>query len=178
MPVLAGALLIFMLRICDVSVGTLRVMFMVRSNRLLAALMSIGEASIYILAISRVLKSDVTPPMLIGYACGYATGTAVGITLERWIAIGSVIVRVISPSYGPEIRDALLAENYGVTSMRGEGRDGEVLILFAVTRRRGLKRLLECVRRLDEEAFMTIEPIAQAIGGHQPVAPILSGVEK
>ncbi|MBV8781725.1 MAG: DUF2179 domain-containing protein [Phycisphaerae bacterium] len=176
-PWLAG-LLIFCLRIGDVSFGTMRVMFLVRANRILAALMAIGEATVYLLAIARVLKGDLTPPLIIGYATGYAAGTVVGITMENWLALGLMLVRVISAEHGPRLRESLLAQHFGVTAVRAEGRAGEVHILFINVRRRRAAKLLESIRTLDPDAFVTMDPVSRAIGGHMPIYPGAAAIKK
>ena len=156
----------------------MRVVFLVRGIRSLAALMAIGEAVVYLLAIARVLKGDLNTPLIIGYATGYAAGTAIGITLEQWIALGSVLVRVISPQHGSLLRQQLHDQQFGVTALRGEGRSGEVQVLFINARRRRVRELLETVRATDADAFVTVDPVSMAIGGHLPVFPRATAVKK
>lgn len=168
---LLGALMIFGLRVTDVSIGTVRTLFTIRGRRAVAGLLGVIESGIFIFAISRVLSSAGQDPIkMIGYACGFATGTMLGITIERWIASGAVLVRVISPRHAVRLRASLLNEGFGVTGVRGEGRDGEVMILFIVAPRRRGKQVIRLVQDLDPEAFITVEPVAQAIGGFIPSA--------
>ena len=173
-----AALLIFCLRIGDVSFGTMRVVFLVRGNRGIAALMAVCEATVYLLAIARVLKGDLTTPLIIGYATGYATGTALGITLEQWLAIGSVLVRVISQEPWPMLQQRLLEQHFGVTALRGEGRNGEVQVLFINSRRRRVNELVRMIGSADEDAFVTVDPVSKAIGGHLPVFPRATALKK
>ncbi len=93
--VILGALLIFGLRIVDVSIGTLRTLYMVRGDRLRAVLLAFCESLIWVLAISRIISQVGETANLLAYACGFATGTFVGITLERWIASGWILARVV-----------------------------------------------------------------------------------
>ena len=173
-----AALLIFCLRIGDVSFGTMRVVFLVRGSRGIAALMAVGEATVYLLAIARVLKGDLTAPLIVGYATGYAAGTALGITLEQWLAIGSVLVRVISQEKGPMLQQQLHDHHFGVTALRGEGKNGEVRVLFINARRRRVSELLRMIRAGDDDAFVTVDPVSKAIGGHLPVFPRATALKK
>ena len=168
MPVLLGALLIFCLRIVDVSVGTLRVMYMVRGDRGKAVPLAFFESLIWVFAISRIMKEVDNTANMIAFAAGFAAGTMVGMTLERWIASGFVLVRVISQvdRMAAEIRGA----GFGVTVMTGEGRQGDQDILFIVALRRRGAELLALIRRVDEGAFVTIDPVQKAMGGYLPAS--------
>ena len=169
METLLGALLIFGLRIVDVSVGTVRTMFTVRGYRVVAGVLGIIESAVFIFAISRVLgEAGRDPIKMAAYACGFAAGVVLGITIEKWIGSGTILVRCISPKHAVRLRANLLNEGFGVTSIRGEGRDGDVVILFIVAPRRKGKKVIQAIQELDPDAFITIEPVSHAIGGHMP----------
>ena len=104
MDLLAGALLVFVLRIGDVSIGTLRMLYSVRGRRLPAASLGLVESGLFVFAISRVFRDlSHNPWNMAGYACGFAAGTALGITLERWIGSGWILARVISRERSPHV---------------------------------------------------------------------------
>jgi uncharacterized protein YebE (UPF0316 family) len=178
MSVFLGALLIFALRICDVSVGTLRTLYMVRGDRLRAVPLAFAESGIWVVAISRIFQSMHSPVYMLAYAAGFATGTFVGITLERWIASGSILVRVISRSGRESMARTLRQHGFGVTAVTGEGREGEQTLLFVVSRRKRGNELLELVRGIDDGAFVTIDAVQTAHGGYLPGGPGPSGVRK
>lgn len=175
---LLGALLIFCLRITDVSVGTLRVLYMVRGQRLMAAILGLAESGIFIFAVSRVFKGDVTTPKMLGYAAGFATGTVLGMWAESWIASGTILARIISREYSDDIRYRLGEAGFGVTAVEGQGRDGERLILFVVCPRRRGKELIDLVRSIDATAFVTVDSVNQAIGGYLPHVATPASVRK
>ncbi|HEX2973025.1 MAG TPA: DUF5698 domain-containing protein [Tepidisphaeraceae bacterium] len=177
MESLLGALLIFVLRITDVSLGTLRVLYMVRGQRLKAAGLGLVESSIFIFAISRVL-AEVSYPKMFGYAGGFAMGTLLGVTIEEWIASGFILVRIISREKGAQLRQRLRDEGFGVTTVRGEGREGELLILFVVALRRRGDELLGVVKEIDANAFVTVDSVNRAIGGYLPHVAEPEGVRK
>lgn len=163
------ALGIFCLRICDVSVGTVRVIYTIRGKRLISACMGIIESGVWIFAISKLFASVKEPITMIGWSLGFGTGTFLGITLERWIASGHILIRIISPDHAWALRGKLLELGVGVTALPGEGKDGNVLILFVVAPRKRNNELLAVVQSIDPDAFITVDPIGHAIGGYMPV---------
>ncbi len=171
------ALLIFSLRIIDVSIGTVRVIYTIRGQKLLSAALGAIESGIWIFAISRAFSAVDHPLSMIAWAMGFATGTYVGIALEQWIGTGSVLVRVISRSHALRLRELLHNSGFGVTAVQGQGRDGNVLVIFVVTPRKRGKDLLRLINGIDPEAFVTLEPVAKAIGGYLP-APSAAAVRK
>ena len=173
------ALLIFCLRICDVSIGTVRVIYTIRGNRLVSAGLGFLESLIWIFAISRAFKLvDQHPLGLVGWAAGFAAGTVLGITMEKWIATGHILMRAISLDKSHALRDALRACGVGVTAVPAEGRAGAVFVLFAVAPRRLGKAMIQTVQTVDPHAFVTIEPVSQAIGGYLPGVVQANAVRK
>ena len=162
---LLGALIIFCLRVIDVSIGTVRVLFVMRGKKWVAAGLGLCESAIFITAMAQVVR-DMTPVKMIGYAMGYAAGILVGITIEQWIAAGQVMVRVVSGTKSVELRDRLWKEGYGLTAVRGEGREQEVHILFIVSQRKSTTMLLKLINEVDPHAFVTVDAVSQAIGGY------------
>jgi uncharacterized protein YebE (UPF0316 family) len=172
---------IFCLRIGDVSVGTIRVIYTVRGRRLIAALLGILESGIWIFAISRCMSyvNRGDPWAIAGWACGFGAGTAVGISLERALGQGSILMRVISQGRMVHLlRTAVMAEGFGVTALHGDGRDGEIRLLFVIAPRKRGKELLATVQRVDPSAFITIDPVSEAIGGYIPVTAEATALRK
>lgn len=173
------ALLIFLMRIADVSIGTVRTIYTIRGKRGVAMMLGIVESAIWILAIGKaVALMQHNRWAMVGWACGYGAGTFVGITVERWLAAGHILMRVISVGKACELRDALLDDDIGVTLLPGEGRNGEVSVLFVVAPRRRNRELLDRVQKIDPHAFITLDPITTAIGGYMPVAAPASSMRK
>jgi len=172
------ALLIFVLRITDVSIGTLRVLYTVRGRTLIAASLGMVEAGVFIFAISRVFKHADNPLSMLGYACGFACGTALGIRLEQWIASGLILVRVISRDKSSALLAALREAHFGITAFSGEGREGPVLMLFVVSKRKHGERLMGLIEQIDGDAFVTLEPVHRAIGGYLAHVASPAGVRK
>jgi uncharacterized protein YebE (UPF0316 family) len=152
-----GALVIFGLRIVDVSCDTMRVIFAIRGKRGIAAVLGFIQALVWIFAVGNAVKHLDSILHVIGYAGGYAMGTYVGVSLEQAIAYGVATIRVVSNKAGVEIAEALRTAGYGVTEFPGFGRDGAVEIINSVVQRSHLPEVLEIVTTKDPEAFVTVE---------------------
>jgi uncharacterized protein YebE (UPF0316 family) len=160
-----GPFLIFTLRIVDVSLDTMRVIFLIRGKRLVAALLGFFIALIWLIAVSNAVKHIDSPWHVLGYAAGYATGTFVGISIERFVAYGVAMVRIISTHSGVEIAESLRERGYGATQFIGQGRQGDVQLVTVVVQRGHLDEVMSIVERHDPEAFVTVEEPKSIRGG-------------
>jgi uncharacterized protein YebE (UPF0316 family) len=164
MELFLSALLIFALRVCDVSIGTLRTLFTVRGRKYVSASLALAESAIFIFALSRVMKDVNNPIKMIAYALGFATGNFCGITIERWIGSGTILARIVAKN--AVLLVGLREQGFGVTVTQGEGREGEVALLFVVAPRRRERELLTLIEQLDPNAFVTLDAVHHALGGY------------
>jgi len=160
-----GALVIFGLRIIDVSCDTMRVIFAIRGKRAIAAALGFIQALVWIFAVGNAVKHLNSVLHVLGYAGGYAMGTYIGVSLEQAIAYGVATVRIVTKRAGVGIAAALREQGYGVTESQGVGRDGAVEVLNSVVQRRHLDDVLALVTAMDEEAFVTVEEPRVLLGG-------------
>jgi uncharacterized protein YebE (UPF0316 family) len=160
-----GPVLIFCLRIVDVSLDTMRVLFVVRGQRGIAGVLGFFQAAIWIFAVGAAIKHLDSSWHILGYAAGFATGTMVGITIERALAYGLATVRIVSQHSGVEIAEALRERGYGVTETAGFGRDSAVEIVNCVVQRQHLDEVLDIVKKWDSTAFVTVEEPRVLLGG-------------
>jgi len=160
-----GALLIFCLRVIDVSCDTMRVIFAIRGKRVIAASLGFIQALVWIFAVANAVKHLDSVLHVLGYAGGYAMGTYIGVSLEKMIAYGVATVRIVTKRAGLGIAAALREQRYGVTESHGVGRDGAVDVLNSVVQRRHLDDVLAVITALDEEAFVTVEEPRVLLGG-------------
>lgn len=152
-----GPLLIFVLRIGDVSLATLRILLTMRNVRALIPLISFIEVLIWIFAVGSAIRNLESGWHLLGYAGGFTAGTMVGLWIEEKLAFGFAIVRVMSKHGGIEVAEALRERGFGVTEYAGHGRDGLVEIVDTVVKRRRIKEVLREVDRWDPDAFVMVE---------------------
>lgn len=157
LPLALNALLIFFMRIADVSLGTLRIGFLVRGKRRLAGLFGFFESLIWLFAAAQVLSNLESVWQFIAYAAGYATGTMMGVSIERWLAMGTSLMRVVSTIDTPATSAALRDAGYYVTELNAKGRDGDVRVSFTVLPRRKEQSVLKLISEINPSAFVTFE---------------------
>jgi len=160
-------LLIFIARICDVSLGTLRIIFIIRQKTLIAALLGFFEVTIWVLAISGTLKYLSNPLALIAYAAGFSTGVVAGIFLEKALIHRFHFVRAMNMDHGICIAARLREKGYAVTEVPAWGRSGEVEVCLMTIERNDVSRLQEEILSFAPGAFITVEDITDIRGGVQ-----------
>lgn len=160
--------LIFLGRICDVSLGTIRVIFVSRGYRHLAPLLGFFEISIWLLAISQIMRDLNDPFIYLAYAAGFAAGTYVGITLEEKLSLGTVLVRVVTGRDSKNLIEALAAADYGLTTHAAEGAEGRVTIVFTVVSRQDLPHVVGIIKEFNPHAFYSVEDVRHASEGVFP----------
>ncbi len=152
-----GPVLIFILRIFDVSLSTLRILLSMRNQRVMVPIIGFFEVLIWIFAVGSAIRNLESVWHVLGYAGGFAMGNIVGLWIEGKLAIGLATLRIISRAGGVEIAEALRDRGYGVTEFFGQGREGRVEIVYTAVARREIPRVLDEVSRWDPEAFVTVE---------------------
>ena len=165
--VLIGGLVIFILRLIDMTLDTLRLLFVVRGKRVIVWILGVITNTIYIVAISNVLTGKNHPFTILCYAVGYATGNILGMRLEERLAIGFREINVISKNKGHDIANALRDLGYGVTEIDGQGMAGTVAIVKTNVKRKQSKEVRKIIEEIDSEAFITeddFNPVNS--GGH------------
>jgi len=156
---LSGALLIFGLRVADMTFDTLRVLFVMRGRKMIAWVLGFMQSAIFVIAITSVLSNLNNPLNIIGYAAGFATGNVVGIYIEDRLAIGFIHLQIISPTYGYAIGDRLRADGFAVTEVPARGKDGMVTMLNCNVRRKQVPEVEKLVYEVDGDAFVTAAEI-------------------
>lgn len=152
-----GPLVIFALRIVDVSLATTRMLLSVRGQRLIVPFIGFFEVLIWLFAAGNAIRFLNSPWHVMGYAGGFAAGNVVGLWVEEKLALGLATVRIISEHGGVELADALREQGFGVTEFSGQGRHGTVEVVYTVAKRADLKRILRTADAWDPEAFVTVE---------------------
>jgi uncharacterized protein YebE (UPF0316 family) len=149
---------VFGARVVDVSLGTLRTIAIVHGRTFMAFWLGFVESAIWLAVVSTIVQSVSQQPALgVIYAFGFATGNLVGIQIEKMIAMGNLILRIISRKRTVDMAREIRDSGYPVTTFTGQGRSGPVTELYVVCRRRDLKKLLRKVLSLDDEAFYVTE---------------------
>lgn len=152
------AFVVFLSRVLDVSIGTIRMIATVQGRVWLAFVLGLFEVTIWLIVIATVVNTVMARPwLLIFYALGFSTGNVVGIILERRLALGHAVLRVITGINAEQINASLTAGGFRVTQYEGVGAKGPVSELQIVCERKLLTRALRIVQAIDPEIFYLCE---------------------
>ena len=158
LPTLVLGLVIFLARVTDVSMGTMRTISIVQGRTRIAFLLGFLEVSMWLVIISTVIHSIGEKPVLgVFYALGFSTGNVVGILLEKRIAFGHIILRIISTQSGKEIAEKIRATGHAVTTFQGEGLSGPVTMLYVVGLGKEQNDVVQIVKSIEPDAFYTVD---------------------
>ncbi|MFB0566293.1 MAG: DUF2179 domain-containing protein [Candidatus Aminicenantaceae bacterium] len=152
-------LLIFAARVLDVSLGTIRIVFVSRGLKLLAPLIGFFEVIIWLLAIRVIMQNLNNVACYIAYGAGFALGTYIGIQIEKRLAIGNSIVQIITRKNASDLIEYLRAKGYGITSMDAQGSTGKVHVIYIIIKRQDLKEISKIIKRFHPKAFYTVEEL-------------------
>ena len=166
MNVWVGALMIFIMRVANMSLDTIRVMMVVRGRKGWAWVTGFIQTVIMIYVLSAVIKEVDNLLNIIAYAGGFATGNVVGMWIEDKLAMGYTHLRIISTKTGLAIAENLRKRGYAVTEISGRGRDGTVTLLNVSVQRKNKDKVSEIVEQVDEDAFITAEDLRPVRRGY------------
>lgn len=155
-------LLIFIARICDVSINTIRIIYMLGGRRFTATLLGFFEAFIWLLVIREIFKHLDNWLCYVAYPAGFACGIFVGMIIEEKIAYGKVIVRIITRKDVNQLIQYLNTQHFRFTKVEAEGPDGKENLVFTVLDRERLDELLNTLKEMIPTAFYTIEKVKAA----------------
>ncbi len=151
-------LVIFFARIVDVSLGTIRMLFVISGAEAIAAVLGFAEVIVWVVAVGKAIQNLDDPAALIAYAGGFATGTLVGMRIERVLALGFRTVSIVNRSPGERsVCTALHEIGYAVTRIDGSTPHGPVELGYVVLRRRFVRRLLDEVQRIAPGCAVAVE---------------------
>ncbi|MBN1794854.1 MAG: DUF2179 domain-containing protein [Candidatus Omnitrophica bacterium] len=152
-------LLIFIARVCDVSLDTIRIMLLSKEKKLLAPVLGFIQVTIWLLAIRQIILHISNIACYLAYAGGFAAGTFVGMYIENKLAIGFQVIRVITRHDARQLISALKGKGYGVTAVRGQGATGRVHLIFTIVKRSEIPSIITIIKNFNPKAFYTIEDV-------------------
>ena len=159
------ALGIFAARTINIALDTLRFMFTMRGKRAMSWVLGFVESVLFVMIIGQVLNNLSNPLNIIGYAAGFATGTILGMAIEKRLAIGYTHFSIISRSHSTEIADALRDEGYGVTEIPARGRESNFMLVDCHVRRKQADDVEVLALKIDPDAFITAEEVTPRRSG-------------
>ena len=152
-------LLIFVSRVFDVSLGTLRHAFIAKGYRTIVPIISFFEVLIWIIVVAQVMKNLHNIACYLAFAGGFAAGTYVGMIIEERLALGLQVIRVITNLDCATLVNKLRKDNHGITVVNGEGVSGAVKIIFMIVKRKNVRTVVDIVRQHNPMSFYSIEDI-------------------
>ncbi len=165
-------LLIYLSRIVDVTLGTMRIISLSRGLRKLAPILGFIEILIWLMAIRQIFSHLNNPVCYIAYAGGFATGIYTGMWIEHRVAMGFRVIRIITRYDAVKLIAALREKGFGLTVVDGEGNNGPVKILFTLVKRRDIPEISSLIHHYNPKAFFSIEDIRSA---EQAILPMNTG---
>jgi uncharacterized protein YebE (UPF0316 family) len=167
-PMWLLCILVFVFRVCDVTLGTMRTLSIVKGHIATSVVLGFFEVMIWIVAVSQVIvRLHESWWLALAWAGGFATGNAVGIMVERRIALGTAVVRILSAHHGDRIADTLRGQGHPVSTFTGEGAHGPVSLVYAMAPRRLTKDMLRLARSIDPDLLYVSEPAHESNSGVQ-----------
>lgn len=160
MSVVFTMLGIVALRLVDVSIGALRIQYLVRGRRALAGVLGFFESLTWVAAAAWVLSDLDEWYKVVAYAAGFGLGTALGSFLDSWIGSGQVFLRIMASIDDEPVAPMLRARGFGATVINGEGLDGDVRLTICALPRRRLGEALDAIRVANPHAFVTADEIS------------------
>ncbi len=158
-------LLIFLARMSDVTLATLRNIFLSKSVKYIVPFLGFFEVLIWLLAISQIMKNMHNPVCFIAYASGYSMGIFVGIKIEERLALGLQIMRIITHKDSDKLLEELAVHNFGVTTMDAMGSKGPVKVILTVVKRKEIPLVREIIQRANPDSFYSVEDIRNVSKG-------------
>lgn len=168
-------LLIFIARVSDVTLGTIRIVFVSKGFKLLAPILGFFEVFIWLLAMSKVIQNLDYWLYYVAYSAGFAVGNYVGLIIEERLALGYINLRIITMDSPEKLISRLSGEGFGVTSTPAMGSRSNVNIINCVLRRSDYKKVAQIIMDCNPKAFYTIEDIRAANQGVFPSKSLMRG---
>lgn len=169
-------LLIFCARIIDVTIGTARVIFVSRGYKMLAAATGFFEVLIWLLAIGQIMKNLSNPVCYIAYASGFALGNYIGITLAEKMSLGTILIQVVTNRDPSNLVNALKEQEYGVTTVQGQGAFNPVKLVFTIVPRTHMDEVLSIIQEHNPKSFYTTQEIVSIAKGFFPSRKGIGGI--
>ncbi len=158
-------LIIFFSRVCDVSLGTIRHVFISKGLRKIVPVLGFFEVLIWIIVVAQVMKNLNNIACYLAWAGGFATGTYVGLLIEEKLALGVQVIRIITNQNCEELLTALKQNNHGVTIVDAQGGMGPVKMIFTIIQRKNVQQVIKLIHQYNPTAFYSIEEIKNASQG-------------
>ncbi len=155
-------MIIYLARVADVSLGTMRIITVSKGLRRIAPLLGFVEILIWLFAIRQIFNNLNNPACYLAYAGGFASGIYSGMWIENKVAIGLRVIRIITRYDAQNLLANLRKRGFGVTTVNGEDATSSVKIIFTVVRRKDVALVTQIVKKFNPKAFCSVEDVREA----------------
>jgi uncharacterized protein YebE (UPF0316 family) len=152
-------ILIFFARISDVTLGTLRIIFVSRGNKVVAPILGFFEVLIWVIAIGNIIQHLNNMYCYLAWAGGFATGNFIGMKIEESLAIGVNLVRIITRKEDNQLITELYNNGFGATVIDAKGKDSDVHVIYTIVKRKEIQKLTELIKTYNPNAFYAVEDV-------------------
>jgi uncharacterized protein YebE (UPF0316 family) len=159
---------VFVAETCVVTLATIRTIFIARGWKTPAATLGFFEVSIWLYAIAQVMQHLSSPGCFLSFAGGFALGNYLGVLIEQKLALGNVVVHIVSRNHESELAETLRWAGFGVTGLDANGANGSVQAMFTVVPRGELNQVISIIIRHDPKAFYSVGDLRSAAEGVYP----------
>lgn len=166
-------LLIFVARIMDVTIGTIRIIMVAKGQKLWAPLLGFFEILIWLLAIARIFENLDNWLCYFGYAAGFAAGNYVGLKIEEKLAMGIVKIQIITRKSAQILIENMKKSGYGITHHDAKGATENVSIIYSIIKRTQLPAVIELIKKHNPNAFYSVEDVRSVSNGVFPMNPVV-----
>ena len=166
-------LIVFLARVMDVTLGTMRIIFLSRGRKIIAPLLGFVEVFIWITIVSQIVgNTNNNYIAYFAYSAGFAVGNYFGMVIEERLAIGTLVVRAFLSKDGATLVKNLHNRGYGVTYVDGHGANGPVQVIYTIVMRRELPDVVDIIQETHPKVFFTVEELRSVQQGVFPVRPM------
>jgi uncharacterized protein YebE (UPF0316 family) len=161
-------IIIFIAKTIEVSISTIRLVYVNKGERIKGAVLGFVEVMIWILVVSSVLHNITDDPFKIfAYAAGFSLGNYLGVSIESKIAVGLASIQVVvSEEDGDKLADVLRDHEFGVTIIDGKGKDDSKKdLLFIQLKRKKIPAAIKLIKETDPKAYISINDVKSIVGG-------------
>lgn len=161
-------IIIFLAKTIEVSIATIRLVYVNKGERVKGAILGFFEVMIWILVVSSVLNNITDDPFkIIAYAAGFSLGNYLGISIESKIAVGLASIQVVVDENTGDVLANILRDNeFGVTIIDGKGKDdNQKSLLFIQLKRRRIPVAIKLIKGIDPNAYISVNDVKSIVGG-------------
>jgi uncharacterized protein YebE (UPF0316 family) len=162
--------LIFVAEMIVVTLSTIRIIFVARGHKLLAPLVGLFEVSIWLFAIGQIMQNLTNIWYSVAFAGGFTIGNYFGLVIDETLAMGSVIIRIITSRDTTELIAAMKAADYGVTRVDAQGSTGPVQMVFTIVKRKDLGKVIDIIKTFDSKVFYSVTDLHSTAEGIFPLS--------